>query len=150
MLKVVQQPLRCLKNFTPLEIIPTHSDKTKEIFSVLNKAKEKVGNFQINSDQFVCNLEIKPQFRHSKTSVNALLSIKEFIEQKIKSKGLDYFEFEVQSNNKHSLEKLYEHMGMNKIETLPNGNFLYIGIPDAKNKKAILEDFYSILSATFA
>lgn len=149
MLQVSSQTLKCIKNFKPLQIITTHADKRKEIFSVLNSNGEKIGIFQLNNDQFVSNLELKPNVRRSKTAVNALLSIKEFIEQKIKAKGLDYFEFEVNPKNKHNLEKLYNRLGMDFIEKLPNGNLFYIGITNPKQRKAILDDFASINSLTF-
>jgi len=97
----------------------------------------------------VSDLEINPKFRRSKTSANALLSIKEFVEENTRAKGLDYFEFEVKPNNKHSLKRLYEHLGMDYIETLPNGNLLFIGVANKQDKANIIESFNDAIGETF-
>lgn len=149
MLKVAQQQLKCIKNFTPLRIVTSNSSKNTEFFSVLNTNGEKIGNFKIAADQYVSDLEIEPKFRRTKTSANALLSIKEFVEGNTRAKGLDYFEFEVKPNNKHSLKKLYEHLGMDYIETLPNGNLLFIGVANKQDKANIIESFNEAIDGTF-
>ena len=84
MLKVAQQQLKCIKNFTPLRIVTSNSSKNTEFFSVLNTNGEKIGNFKIAADQYVSDLEIEPKFRRTKTSANALLSIKEFVDKGLK------------------------------------------------------------------
>lgn len=147
------------KNFKPLKIdIYKNYSQKSQVYNILNEKNVCIGQFSFSKETqngaCIADLNFNNNLRGSKSSANALISMKNFILDKAKNENLDYIYFYADEYNKYNVVKLYKKLfpeifckkvDFNKFEFLlpitPKGQIIVaellenskgIKIPDAK------------------
>ena len=103
---------RCIKNFTPLRIVPKHTDGNEERFFIFDGKNNAVGSFCFSPEGCLHSLELAQSIQRRKTAADAILSIRNFIIEKAKERNLDFVFCRSYKNNPNNVQRLYTHLGL--------------------------------------
>ena len=127
---------RCIKKHKPLSIIPMFRENSTRYF-IFDRQNRLFGAFNYDESGTLSNVNFEQH--RKKTAVDALLSIKDFILQKAKTKDADFVDFTILVNKRNAtkIKRLFSKFDVTEAGFI-DGALKFIGILNPKKEFEIM------------
>lgn len=129
---------RCIRNHKPLPIVSMFENNNTRYF-IFDRENRLFGAFNYSKDGVLSNVRFDNRKGRTKTAVDAILSIKDFIVQRAKADGADFVGLSILANrrNAEKIKQLFSKFDVAEAGFV-GGVLKFIGVLNPKKEFEIM------------